>query len=183
MKFDEMCKAMLEEFAEFKIVPKANSRFMRTIGLLLRIVSFGSMGTFMSQFTTTIGTTIYTPTNWNSYQETQKVGVICHERIHMRQEQRMGFWYKPYYLLWFFPIGFAYGRMKLEREAYAESIRFRASAYGVESVMGSKYRERMIGHFTSAEYIWMWPFRKGHEEWFDDIVRGLPSRLSPIPPK
>ena len=149
---------------------------MRAIALLLRVVSLGKMDTFQSSFVTTIGTTVYTPSAWESYAEESRISILRHERVHMRQERRMGaLRYKAYYLLWFFPIGFAYGRMKLEMEAYAESMRCRVEYAGIESVLNSSYRERMIQHFVGPNYLWAWPFRRRIEDWYDAEVAALAS--------
>ena len=172
--FEEECEDTLKEFPDFKIVAKSTSRLMSAIAVALRIVSFGAMSTFATRFTTTIGNTIYTPSVWGSFEDHQRVGILRHERIHMRQNRRMGsLQFKAYYLFWFFPVVFALGRAKLEMEAYEESMRCTAAYFGIEVLHRSSYRNQMVGHFTGPEYIWMWPFQKSVERWYDGVVSEL----------
>ena len=172
-KFDEVVQDTRAEFPQFKLVPKRHNKFMERLDTLLRIVSFGGMDSFMTRVTTTIGFTVYTPEIWDALPEFDRAAILRHERVHMRQSRRMGsLRFKLYYLFWFFPIGFAWGRMKLEMEAYEESIRTRVEYAGKES-LNDAYRESMIKHFTGASYVWTWPWRKRIERWYDGFVSGL----------
>ena len=175
--WDEEVRDTLREFPDFKLVAKSTSRFMRLLDVLLRVVSFGQMRTFMTHFTTTIGYTIYTPPAWANWDDFQITSILRHERVHMRQSRDMGsLKFKLYYLLWFFPVGLAKGRTKIEMEAYEETIRTRVE-YGGLSALTREYRENMIRHFTSAEYIWMWPFRKSVEAWYDGFVEEITNEM------
>ncbi len=163
-----------KEFPEFRIVPKAGNRFMRTLDVLLKIITFGQMKWFMPNFTTTIGYTIYTPERWGSMSELSRMIIIRHERIHMRQSKRYGrVLFSLMYLLWPIPIRRAYGRRKLEKEAYEVSLRCILQAYGPKRLLSPAIKENMVKHFTTAQYFWMWIRKSDIEEWYDSTVLRL----------
>lgn len=138
---------------------------MKTLNTLLKIVSFGQLKNFM-EMTTTIGYTVYTPTKWEALSEETKEEVLRHERVHMRQKARYGFWFYLLYLALPVPILFAYFRTKFEQEAYAESMRFIARKHGVAVICTEKYKEWMIGNFTGSSYLWAWVLRRQVETWY-----------------
>lgn len=161
------------EYPKFKLRPKGSSYFMRAIDCLLWFITFGRMKSFMSSFTTTIGYTVYTPTAWGDWSERSRVAILRHERVHMRQRKEKGaFWFSASYLLLPFPVLWAYYRMKYEMEAYEESMRVLWEYKGAEAFDDTR-RAAMIGHFTSAEYFWMWPWRKRIERWYDGVVKRI----------
>ena len=162
-----------EEFPGFYTMPKESSRLMKFIDRFLRIASFGRSTKFMTHFVTTIGTTVYLPSEWKRGTEASQLATLRHERVHMRQSKKYGFLlFSLLYLFLPFPIGFAYYRMKFEMEAYEESIRTYAKEYG-KDFLTPEVRENFIRHFTSSEYLWMWPWRSRVEKWYDSIVASL----------
>lgn len=153
------------EFPDFKMVPKSESWMMKVIAAFLFVCSFGKTK-FLQQFTTTIGHTIYLPVEWSMYSPTAQCGVLRHERVHMRQQKRMGrFVFSFLYLIPYFPVFFARGRCMLEMEAYEESMRA-LHEYGGD-IQNAVYKERMVQNFIGPAYLWMWPFRGSVEKWFD----------------
>ena len=154
------------EFPDFLLKRKENSRFMKLLDLLLKLITFGQMTKFMVSFTTTIGNTIYVPSTWPVRPPKSKMIILRHERIHMRQRRRLGLWYSISYLLFPLPAVWAWCRMKYEMEAYEESIRAMYEYYGT-SAFTDRTREVFLGHFTGAEYFWTWPWRKRIERWYD----------------
>lgn len=163
-----------EEFPNFEVVRKSDSRLMSVIHTLLMCISFGQMRTFMVDFVTTLGTTVYVPTKWETWPVPSKMAVLRHERVHMRQAKKYGrVLYSFLYLFVPLPIGLAYYRMLFEKEAYTESLRAYADYYGVDSLRGGASRNSMVRHFTTAEYMWMWPFKKRMEKWYDNEVSKL----------
>jgi len=165
------------EFPEFKVLPKGESKLMKVIDVFLKVVTFGQMKTFMTGFITTLGYTVYVNTSWTSLEPTNQMVVLRHERVHMRQRKAYGsFWYSFLYLLVFFPVAFAYFRTRFEKEAYEETMKalleFTPDT-GTLTLKSQAFKDRMIGHFTSAEYFWMWPFRRSIERWYDKVVERL----------
>ena len=69
--------------------------------------------------------------------------------------------------------------MKFEREAYEETLRAIAEEPGGIAYLRSdkKLRESIISNFTTAKYIWMWPFRRSIEKWYDDTLTLLSKGL------
>lgn len=179
---DERYASVLEEtekeFSGFKLVQKTDSRLMKIISTLLTVISFGQNRTFMTGYITTLGVTIYTPSSWDTLPDLVKAVVVRHERIHMRQEKRYPrFIYQIIYLLLPFPVGLAYGRAKLEMEAYAEGMLAKAEYDGLNSIKSAKYKEWIVSQFTTAKYIWMWPFPKMVGKWFDKALIEIEGKL------
>jgi len=169
--YDKLVAEMREEFPKFKIVEKKDSTLMKLCNIGLLIITFGQMKTFMSKFTTTVLFTIYTPSEW---EDADQVGILKHERVHMRQLRRHGiFWFWLGYCFLWFPTCFAYYRKKYEQEAYEETLRHRAQTGGMRYLEHPEYRESIISNFTSAKYFWTWPWRKDIEEWYDACVRKI----------
>ena len=162
------------EFPNFKLVQKSESKLMQIIDVFLKIITFGQMRSFMRDFVTTIGTTVYVPSRWDTWPVPSKMAVLRHERVHMRQSRRYGrVLYSFLYLFFPLPVGLAYFRMLLEKEAYEESLRAYVEYYGLQIFKDGEVKDSMVKHFTTAEYFWMWPFRKSLEKWFDDVVDRL----------
>jgi hypothetical protein len=173
---DELLEEIKKEFSDFKLVPKANSKLMKFIGTFLAIITFGQATEFMTRFHTTVGYTVYVSQAWEGMSDVSKQVLLRHERVHMRQRKKFGFLlYAFLYVLFPFPLLFAYFRMRFEREAYTESMHATADLYpgGLGILERADYRKKMLKHFTSAEYFWMWPFRKGLERWFDATLAEL----------
>lgn len=160
-----------EEFPKFKIVSKGDSKLMKVIDILLKVITFWQMKTFLERFVTTIGYTVYVPTDWDddSKVETNLI-TLRHERVHMRQYSRHPIWFSLSYLLFPVPVLFAYSRMKYEMEAYEETLRGWNDLFGQEALFDSGNRSHMIRHFTSAEYFWTWVWKPTIEKWYDKTV-------------
>jgi hypothetical protein len=166
-----LTRDIADEFPDFRVLKKTDSRLMAVIDRVLRIITLGKMSTYMTEFVTTVGTTVYVPADWYRMPETSRMSVLRHERVHMRQARQYGrLWFSLLYLFIPLPIGLAYFRMKFEREAYEESIRASVEYFGIEQIENSHTRQHTIRHFTSAEYFWMFPFRRYLERWYQSRV-------------
>ena len=96
-----MNAAILElarEMPDLRIRFKDESRLMKVIGWVLARVG---MGAFMTDFTTTIGRSIYFPSRaWAA--ELEPWDVVAHEGVHARDDKRVGgLWFRFSYL---FPL-------------------------------------------------------------------------------
>ncbi len=168
-----------DEFPKFKLVPKSSSWLMKAIGAVLWVVTFGKQHTFLAEYITTIGYTVYTPSDWDKKPDITKIVTLRHERVHMRQRRKYGmFLFTCLYVFLPMPGGLAYFRYKFECEAYEETMRALSelAPWGEETVRSADYREELIDFFTSAQYFWMWPFRKSLETWYDGVLSRLPKR-------
>ena len=168
-KYSKIIAEMEKEFPKFKLIEKKDSPLMKAVDIFLKVITIGKMKTFMTNFITTVGYKVYTPPEWK---EIDRIGVLRHERIHMRQMRHHGrIWFTLSYLFLWLPSGMAYFRKKYEQEAYEESMRYRAVTYGIRYIEDTAFREVTINHFTSAQYFWTWPFRKSIEKWYDSTVK------------
>ena len=48
-----------KEFPKFSLINKSDSRLMKVIDVLLRIITFNQQKTFLTKYTTTLNTTVY----------------------------------------------------------------------------------------------------------------------------
>lgn len=167
--YDRLVKDVVEEFPDFSLVAKAESRLMRAIGFLLKVMTFGKNSSFMTSFTTTIGDTVYTPTEWMKKTAEERIRTLRHERIHLRQQQRHGrAWFSFLYIFAWFPIGFAKFRRDFEMEAYEETLRAIVEQRGAQFIFNRTLKDRIVSNFVSANYFWTWYRRKDIEKWYDD---------------
>lgn len=167
------------DFPDFKLRKKSESGFMKLINVCLKIITFGQMKTFMTNFTTTIGYTVYVSLSWDDLTDINKMIVLRHERIHMQQRNKYGpLMFSFLYLFFPLPCIFAYFRMKFETEAYAETIKATAelTEIGTTLVQSKEYKERIIGNFTKASYFWTWPFQTSLEAWYSRALADALSR-------
>jgi hypothetical protein len=169
-EYRKVLERVQKEFPRFRIEQKSKSWFMKLLNVLLLIVTFGQQRTFMTGFVTTIGHYMWVPGDWEEQDARMRAAILRHEAVHLRQQRRFTFpVYAAMYLLFPLPIGLAWGRAYLERQAYEESIRAYAEYFG-QRFFTEAVRRSIVGHFTSAEYGWMWPFRRAVERWYDHAV-------------
>lgn len=167
--YEALITEIKEEFPDFRIEKKSESQLMVIIDALLRIITFGQMRMFMDKFITTLGNTIYVSTEWDNGSIPNKMSILRHERVHMRQARKYGRFLFSFLYLAGLPAGLAYFRKKFEQEAYEESLRAYHEYYGKE-VFTEDLKDSIVRHFTSSEYFWMWPWKKDVENWYDKIV-------------
>lgn len=173
MGYDEFIAETLALYPKFKVLPKASSTLMKVIDFFLKLITLWRQKYFMTTFTTTLGYVVYTPVGWDDVTETARLNILRHERVHMKQRKEKGsLWFSISYLLLPLPCVWAYYRMKYEMEAYEESMRATWTIRG-KMLFTHEYRAKMIGHFTSAEYFWTWPWRGRIETWYDAFMAGL----------
>jgi hypothetical protein len=169
-----MLEEMQREFPRFKVVYKRESPFSKLIHRCLLVVTLGGQRQFLTGYYTVIGDTLYVPDGWDDLDPVDRAILLRHERVHLRQRRRYGsVGMALIYLLPFFPLGLAYGRARLEWEAYRETLRATAELRGLEAAREPALRERIVGRFTGPDYGWMWPFRRRVERWYDETLAEL----------
>lgn len=167
---DAFVREIQSEFPSFRIRPKAESRLQRAIDIALRVVTFGQMKTYLTRYHTVLFGTLWVPTSWPTMPDLDRVILLRHERVHLRQRRRMGDVGMAFvYLVWPLPIGLAWGRARIEWEAYTETIVATLELKGEASVRA--LREHLIERYTGPDYGWMWPFPKTIGRWFDEALR------------
>ncbi len=163
-----------QEFPAFRIVPKRGNALSQAIDLALRIVTLGGQRHYCSRYHTVIGDTLYVPETWSQLADVDRVILLRHERVHLRQRRRYGAALMTFlYLVPFLPLGLAYGRARMEWEAYTETLRATAELCGLAAARDQQLRERIVRRFTGPDYGWMWPFRATVERWYDRALSDL----------
>jgi hypothetical protein len=163
VKFAEVRADMYRRLGTHVITKAKYRRFWKMLDILLRIVSFGKMTTFM-QCTTTIGRLVAFPEGTDLYHATKRdLLVLMHERRHVLQFDKYGLLLMS--LLYLFvplPIGLAYFRYKFEMEAYRDEYRYaQANGWDVDP-------DWFLQNLCGAPYLWAWPKRWVKlPEWLD----------------
>lgn len=178
---DPLAEKMADLVAELAargvvVQSKADVWHQRWIHQLLRLVTFGGQTAYLDRFVTTIGHHIYVTPDWESRSLADRWVTLRHELVHVDQFARWGLVPMAVaYLLLPLPMGLSWCRMRLEREAYAESVRATFEVGGLEAA--SALRGHVVAQFVSGSYGWMWPFRRSIERWFDGLIAGLTAQL------
>jgi len=163
-----------EEFPAFRIVPKSESALSRAIDWGLRVVTLGGQRHYLTRYHTVIGYTLYVPASWDETSDVDRVILLRHERVHLRQRTRYGFMGMAFlYLVPFAPLGLAYGRARIEWEAYEETLRATADHYGLAAIKAAPFRAHIVERFTGPDYGWMWPFKHAIERWYENAVSDI----------
>lgn len=173
MKSEIFLAEMKEEFPHFSIRHKRDSSMQRAIGIFLRVVTLGRMSTYATHYHTVLFGTLWVPDSWDRMSDIDRVILLRHERVHLRQRRRMGDALMSFvYLVPICPLFLAYGRARIEWEAYEETIAATAELLGMDRARALK--PELVRRFVGPDYGWMWPFPKTIERWFDEHI----SRLS-----
>jgi hypothetical protein len=171
---DRLIQEIQREFPHFRLVSKRNSPLSKLIDLALRVVTFGGQRAYVTHYHTVLGSTLYTPDAWERTPDLDRLITLRHERVHLRQRRRLTFPVMAFiYMVPFFPVGLAYGRARLEWEAYEETLVATAELRGLEALRSPSLRDHVVRRFTGPDYGWMWPFRSVVERWYDDAVRRI----------
>src|SRR6478609_5052598 len=158
---------MKAEFPTFRIEKKRDSELQKAIHTALVVLTFGGQRVYLTRYYTVLFGTLWVPDSWDTLADKDRYVLLRHERVHLRQRRRMGdVSMAIVYLLPFFPLFFAYGRARIEWEAYEETMRATAEVYGVEAVEG--LRAEIVRRFVGPDYGWMWPFAGQVNRWFDE---------------
>lgn len=131
-----------------------------------------------------IGNAIYVPDDWREQDPLSVEIILRHERIHLLQVRRFGMPLLAFlYLLPFFPLGLAYGRARLEWEAFQETLRATLELRGHDALHDPRLRQAIVGWFVGPRYGWMWPFPGQVNAWYDRELKRLSGRpAETIPP-
>lgn len=174
MNYEDKLRLCMTLYPDFRIIKKGDVWLMGLIAKFLYLVTFGRTRNFMTGFVTTIHHDMYVPDDWDYWSEFSRYQILSHELVHIRQSDKYGrFLFSFLYLFTPLPIGFAWYRTMFEMEAYAESMRAVNQRHGISVLYDPEYKRRMMSHFTSAEYLWMMPFKGIVSKWYDKTVKDL----------
>lgn len=179
-RYEALLRALQDEIPGFRVVPKDRAWMHRAIHRALVVLTAGRMRSYLDDYQTTIGRTVYVTADWDRRTDDERYVTMRHEAVHLRQFRRLTLpGMAALYLLVPLPMGLAWCRARLEWEAYAETIRAAAEVWGPARPADPAFRERIVEQFTGASYGWMWPFRRAVERWYDEALAGVATVRSP----
>ncbi len=147
--------------------------------MALKVLTLGRMREYLTHYHTVIGDTLYVPDAWHRTADLERVITLRHERVHLRQRRRWGLPLMTFlYLVPFFPLGLAYGRARIEWEAYTETLRATAELKGLDAARSPALRQEILRRFTSADYGWMWPFESRVSRWYDRAIEDIEQTMT-----
>ncbi|MDF3071419.1 MAG: hypothetical protein K0R38_7020, partial [Polyangiaceae bacterium] len=76
------------EFPAFRIVAKRGDSLSRVIDAALRLITLNGQRQYLSHYHTVIGDTLYVPHTWDALGDLDRVILLRHERVHLRQRRR-----------------------------------------------------------------------------------------------
>ena len=162
------------EFPSFAIVHKRDSPLQRAIHVALIVLTLGGQRVYLTRYHTVMFGKLWVPDSWDAMRDPDRYVLLRHERVHLRQRARMGDVLLAFvYLVPFFPLFLAYGRARIEWEAYVETIRATAEVFGIEAARA--LRPQIVSRFVGGAYGWMWPFPRTVSRWFDQAMVDLQS--------
>lgn len=167
-------RALRAEFPRLTLRDKGQSPLSHAIDRALRAVTLGGQRFYLTHYVTTLGQTIYVPSDWAARTPVSRYLTLRHEAVHLRQFARLG-WaaMSLWYVFPVFPFFLAYGRAQLEREAYAETLRATWEVLGPAAARDPALHRHIREQFTGSAYGWMWPFPKAVQRWIDDTLDEL----------
>ena len=174
----QLMREIRKEFPQFRIVEKRRSVLMHGINAILLVLTLGQLRTFMSQFTTTLGSAVYVPSSWDAISDESRCVILRHERVHLEQARRYGKLAFSLRYLFCWPA-IKTERARFEREAYEESLRAMAEYFGVSHIERSSTRQWLVDTFTGPAYFWMWPEPIAVMAWYEVTVARIARETAP----
>jgi hypothetical protein len=83
------------------------------------------------------------------------------------------------YLLPILPLFLAWGRARIEWEAYVETIRATAEISGLEAARALE--DEIVRRYVGPDYGWMWPFPRAVRGWFAEVIERLEAEGTSLP--
>ncbi|HLK40555.1 MAG TPA: hypothetical protein VKU41_27575 [Polyangiaceae bacterium] len=161
-----------DEFPSFEIRRKRESPLQRAIATALAVVTFGGQIHYLTRYHTVLFGKLYVPDAWDEMGDAARYVLLRHERVHLRQRRRLGdVAMALIYLFPFFPLFAAWGRARIEWEAYVETIRATAEVHGIDAARALE--DEIVRRFVGPDYGWMWPFPKQVRGWFRAALADL----------
>jgi hypothetical protein len=173
-RHEQFLEEIRAEFPSFEICPKRGDRLQQAIATALAVVTLGGQRQYMTRYHTVLFGKLYVPDQWAQMSDDARYILLRHERVHLRQRRRMGDLAMAFvYLVPVFPLFLAWGRARIEWEAYVETIRATAEIHGLDAARALE--PEIVGRFTGPDYGWMWPFPGMVRRWFAEAIRAIPA--------
>jgi hypothetical protein len=149
-RFDTFCDELTAEFPSFRLFPKESSPLMRALYRALQMRFWNRE--FLTHYTTVIATRVYMPESLIGTEQGYRT--LRHERVHMRDARRTGFFPFAFSYLFLFP-SVVTARAYWELRAYAETMRVELEETGDIS---EDTIEFIAERFVGSDYLFMCPF-------------------------
>lgn len=161
-----------------RVVDKRQFWHQRGAHWALLALTFGGQRTYLTHYVTTLGHTIYVPDGFDRWDPSQAWEVLRHELVHVEQFERWG-WLGMIVIYGFFPLpaGLAWGRARLEWEAYRETLRSIAELEGLDAARSPALHAQLIQRFVGPDYGWMWPFPRTIKRWIEAALVEIEAEL------
>jgi hypothetical protein len=154
-----------------RVVEKRAFWHQRGAHWALAALTFGGQRSYLTHYVTTLGHTIYVPDDFDRWDPAHAWEVLRHELVHVEQFERWG-WIGMILIYGLFPLpaGLAWGRARLEWEAYRETLRAVAELEGLDAAKNPALHAQIIRRFTGPDYGWMWPFPRMVQRWIAEAL-------------
>jgi hypothetical protein len=171
-RHDALLREIRDEFPGFAIVAKRTSALQRAIAVVLAVITLGGQRQYLTRYHTVLFGKLWVPDTWDAMSDDDRYVLLRHERVHLRQRRRMGDLLMAFvYLVPFFPLFLAWGRARIEWEAYVETIRATAEVRGLHAARALE--PEIVRRYTGPDYGWMWPFSSVVRGWFLEVIADL----------
>ena len=180
-RLDALIVEMGQRKRPVRIVKKSTFWHQRAAGRALWLLTFGGQRTYLSHYVTTLGHTIYVPDDFDRWEADHAWEVLRHELVHVAQFERWGV-LGMILIYGFFPLpaGLAWGRARLEWEAYRETLRAVAEVQGLAAAYDPGLHAQIIRRFTGPDYGWMWPFPATIRRWIKQALDEIEQEQSGV---
>ena len=168
-EFKRLLALIHEEFPDVAIRPKTGF-FMTCLHWVVVIVTLGQIRDFRTDYTTTIGHTIWVPSDWANWAPVDNYAVLLHEWQHLKQQRGwwLPCWLLAYLLLWL-PCWRSLFRWRWERQAFGVQLEFYYYAHGLCGPNGLVATKLWaIAMLSGSCYLWAWDSTQV-QSYFDDI--------------
>jgi hypothetical protein len=177
-RHERLLDAIRVEFPSFEIRPKRGFPLQRAIAVALAIVTLGGQRAYLSRYHTVLFGKLYVSDAWKEMDDDDRYILLRHERVHLRQRRRMGdLTMALVYIFPILPLFVAWGRARLEWEAYIETIRATAEVRGLDAARALE--SEIVRRYVGPDYGWMWPFPRAVRRWFGDVIQSLEAEGRP----
>lgn len=173
-RLDALLAEMAARPRPVRVVKKSEHWHQRAAARALWALTLGGQRTYLTHYVTTLGHTIYVPDDFDEWAPHQAWETLRHELVHVAQFERYG-WLLMILMYGLLPLpaGLAFGRARLEWEAYRETLRAVAEEEGLDAARDPRLHAQIIERFTGPDYGWMWPFRRSVQRWIDEALSAI----------
>ena len=127
------------------------------------------MPTFLTEVTTVIGDTVYTPGPPGAIPRPRLARILAHELVHQLDQAERPLWFYVSYAF-ILPTGRTW-RAHWERRAYTVDLLLAWDSGGEQAL--DRSAARIVGLFAGPAYGWMWAGRRAAEAYLQPMVAGV----------